>query len=61
MSSTSPKAINEKRFDRFEWLALFGLVIVLLGFNYSVYQKEDTLQNGVDDGRLHGAEYRSCQ
>jgi uncharacterized membrane-anchored protein len=47
MSSTSPKAITEKRFDLFEWLALFGLAIALLGFNYSVYQKEDTLKNGV--------------
>jgi uncharacterized membrane-anchored protein len=35
-----------KRFNRFEWLALIGLALVLVGFNYAVYTKEYILKNG---------------
>jgi uncharacterized membrane-anchored protein len=38
-----PKAL----FGRYELLALVGLAIVLLGFNYSVFSKEQVLKNGV--------------
>jgi uncharacterized membrane-anchored protein len=47
MSLTSQESLNSKRVGRFELLALLGLAILLMGFNYSVYTKEDTLKNGV--------------
>jgi uncharacterized membrane-anchored protein len=34
------------RLDRFSWLALLGLVAVLVGFNYSVASKENVLHSG---------------
>jgi uncharacterized membrane-anchored protein len=35
-----------KHLGRFEWLALIGLALVLVGINYAVYSKENTLKNG---------------
>jgi uncharacterized membrane-anchored protein len=45
-SFTTP-ALPKKRFGRYESLAILGLAIVLIGFNYSVFSKEQVLKAGV--------------
>jgi uncharacterized membrane-anchored protein len=47
MSLNLKESSKATGFGRFELLALLGLAIVLLGFNYSVYTKEATLKSGV--------------